>query len=136
MTDNEIIKASQAICDALSEEQDGLKRDILSHLGNTWALYIIQVLGVNGKMRFSRLKDSVGGVSQKMLTKSLRDLERDGLVTRTMFMEVPQRVEYELTELGKGLLVQLIPLWTWVINQTSLFKKARKTYDDKLQLNQ
>lgn len=131
MTDNDIIKASQAICDALSEEQDGLKRDILSHLGNTWALYIIQILGVNGRMRFSRLKERTGGISQKMLTKSLRDLERDGLITRTMFMEVPPRVEYELTNLGTGLLVKLIPLWGWVIDQTEAFREARKLYDLK-----
>ena len=89
MTDTEIIKASQAICDALSAEEDGLKRDVLGHLGNTWSLLIIQMLGVNGKLRFSRLQEQVTGISQKMLTKSLRELERDGLITRTMFMEVP-----------------------------------------------
>lgn len=131
MTDTEIIKASQAICDALSAEEDGLKRDVLGHLGNTWSLLIIQMLGVNGKLRFSRLQEQVKGISQKMLTKSLRDLERDGLITRTMFLEVPPRVEYELTELGRGLLIQILPLWTWVLDQSEDFKMARSIFDEK-----
>lgn len=133
MTDTEIIKASQAICDALSTEEDGLKRDVLGHLGNTWSLLIIQLLGVNGKQRFSRLQEQVKGISQKMLTKSLRDLERDGLITRTMFLEVPPRVEYELTELGRGLLIQILPLWTWVLDQSDDFKAARNAFDLKAQ---
>lgn len=133
MTDTEIIKASQAICDALSAEEDGLKRDVLGHLGNTWSLLIIQMLGVNGKLRFSRLQEQVTGISQKMLTKSLRELERDGLITRTMFMEVPPRVEYELTELGRGLLIQILPLWTWVLDQSDNFKTARHVFDSKAQ---
>ncbi|RAJ29251.1 winged helix-turn-helix transcriptional regulator [Pedobacter cryoconitis] len=133
MTDTEIIKASQAICDALSAEEDGLKRDVLGHLGNTWSLLIIQMLGVNGKLRFSRLQEQVNGISQKMLTKSLRELERDGLITRTMFMEVPPRVEYELTELGRGLLIQILPLWTWVLDQSDDFKAARNAFDRKAQ---
>ncbi|MET4141072.1 helix-turn-helix domain-containing protein [Pedobacter sp. UYP1] len=131
MTDTEIIKASQAICDALSTEDDGLKREVLGHLGNTWSLLIIQMLGVNGKLRFSRLQEQVSGISQKMLTKSLRELERDGLITRTMFMEVPPRVEYELTELGRGLLIQILPLWTWVLDQSDNFKMARHVFDSK-----
>lgn len=131
MTDTEIFKASQAICDALSAEDDGLKREVLGHLGNTWSLLIIQMLGVNGKLRFSRLQEQVSGISQKMLTKSLRELERDGLITRTMFMEVPPRVEYELTELGRGLLIQILPLWTWVLDQSDNFKMARHVFDSK-----
>ena len=129
MTDTEIISASQAICQALNEEQDGLKRDVLSHVGNTWSLFIIHVLGVDGRMRFSRLQERVSGVSQKMLTKSLRELERDGLITRTQYMEVPPRVEYELTELGRGLLIQIIPLWTWIIGRSDTFREARNNYD-------
>lgn len=129
MTDNEIIKASQAICDALSEEEDGLKRDVLGHVGNTWSLFVIHVLGVDGKLRFSRLQERVTGVSQKMLTKSLKELERDGLITRTSYPEVPPRVEYELTELGRGLLIQIIPLWTWIIGRSDTFRAARNEFD-------
>lgn len=129
MTDKEIISASQAICEALNEEQDGLKRDVLSHVGNTWSLFVIHVLGVEGRMRFSRLQERVAGVSQKMLTKSLRELERDGLITRTQYVEIPPRVEYELTELGRGLLIQIIPLWTWIIDRSAIFREARNKFD-------
>ena len=129
MTDSEIIKASQAICDELSEEQDGMKRDVLSHVGNTWSLFVIHALGIDGRMRFSRLQERVSGVSQKMLTKSLRELERDGLISRTSYMEVPPRVEYELTELGRGLLIQIIPLWTWIISRSDTFREARDKFD-------
>lgn len=130
MTDNEMISASQEICEALNEEQDGLKRDVLSHVGNTWSLFVIHVLGVEGRMRFSRLQERVAGVSQKMLTKSLRELERDGLISRTQYMEVPPRVEYELTALGRGLLMQIIPLWQWIIGRSALFREARDKFDD------
>lgn len=129
MTDEEMISASQAICEALNEEQDGLKRDVLSHVGNTWSLFVIHVLGVEGRMRFSRLQERVAGVSQKMLTKSLRELERDGLITRTQYVEIPPRVEYELTELGRGLLIQIIPLWTWIIGRSDVFREARNKFD-------
>jgi len=129
MTDSEIIKASQAICDELSEEQDGMKRDVLSHVGNTWSLFVIHALGIDGRMRFSRLQERVSGVSQKMLTKSLRELERDGLISRTSYLEVPPRVEYELTELGRGLLIQIIPLWTWIISRSDIFREARDKFD-------
>ena len=129
MTDNEIIIASQAICEALNDEQDGMKREVLSHIGNTWSLSVIHVLGVDGKLRFSKLQERVTGVSQKMLTKSLRELERDGLITRTQYMEVPPRVEYELTQLGRGLLIQIIPLWTWIIGRSDAFREARNKFD-------
>jgi len=86
-------------------------------------------LGVEGRMRFSRLQERVTGVSQKMLTKSLRELERDGLISRTQYMEVPPRVEYELTELGRGLLIQIIPLWTWIIGRSDIFRAARNKFD-------
>lgn len=129
MTDDEIIKASQAICEALSKEQDGLKRDVLNHVGNTWSQFVIHALGVDGRMRFSRLQERITGVSQKMLTKSLRELERDGLINRTAYMEVPPRVEYELTALGRGLLIQVIPLWTWIISRSDTFREAREEFD-------
>jgi DNA-binding HxlR family transcriptional regulator len=131
MTDNEIIAASQAICDAMSDEDGDVKRDILGHVGNTWSLYTVHYLGVHGKLRFSALLGHIEGISQRMLTKTLRDLERDGLITRTMFLEVPPRVEYELTALGNGLLSQIVPLWSWIISQTDSVKKARLAYDKK-----
>ena len=70
------------------------------------------------------------GVTQRMLTRTLRQLERDGLVTRYDLVEMP-RVEYELTELGMGLLVRMIPLWTWVVENSDQFRKLREKYDSR-----
>ena len=125
MTDSQIQDAWNDICKVLNKDQDQLKRDILNHVGNKWALFVLHALGVDGKMRFSNLQNHISGISQKMLTKCLRELERDGLVTRSVYPEVPPRVEYELTTLGRGLLVQVTPLWFWIASHISDFHVAR-----------
>lgn len=129
MTDDEIINAWDDICKVLNKDNDGLKSDILNHVGNKWSLFIIHALGIDGRMRFSNLQKHINGISQKMLTKCLRELERDGLISRTVYPEVPPRVEYELTPLGRGLLVQVTPLWYWIANSVNQFKEARINYD-------
>ncbi|WP_312746862.1 winged helix-turn-helix transcriptional regulator [Sphingobacterium multivorum] len=129
MTDNEIAAAWDDICKVLNKDQEDLKRDILSHIGNKWSLFVIHALGINGRMRFSNLESHIKGISQRMLTKCLRELERDGLISRSVFPEVPPRVEYELTELGKGLLVQVTPLWLWIARHTEELTSARTNYE-------
>lgn len=128
MTDAEIIEAWDDICKVLNKDQDELKRDILNHIGNKWSLFVIHALGIDGKMRFSNLQNHIDGISQKMLTKCLRELERDGLVSRSIYPEVPPRVEYELTPLGRGLLVQVTPLWFWIARHSNELKSARANY--------
>ncbi|AMR30386.1 HxlR family transcriptional regulator [Mucilaginibacter sp. PAMC 26640] len=128
MIDEELNKAWDDICKVLNKDQDELKRDILNHVGNKWSLFIIHALGVDGRMRFSTLQQHIKGISQKMLTKCLRELERDGLISRSIYPEVPPRVEYELTPLGKGLLVQVTPLWFWIASNVDAFKEARSHY--------
>ncbi|OKS89695.1 winged helix-turn-helix transcriptional regulator [Mucilaginibacter polytrichastri] len=126
--DDKINKAWDDICKVLNKDQDELKRDILNHVGNKWSLFIIHALGVDGRMRFSALQQHIDGISQKMLTKCLRELERDGLISRSIYPEVPPRVEYELTHLGKGLLIQVTPLWFWIASNIKDFKEARSNY--------
>lgn len=128
MTDDEIVNAWDAICKVLNKDNDDLKSDILNHVGNKWSLFIIHALGIDGRMRFSNLQKHITGISQKMLTKCLRELERDGLISRTVYPEVPPKVEYELTHLGRGLLVQVTPLWYWIANSVDQFKVARANY--------
>ncbi len=82
-----------------------------------------------GRQRFSELRDKIGGVSQKMLTTTLRGLERDGLVTRTIFPTIPPRVDYELTDLGHDLTVPVIALGDWAIKNQSRIAAARTTFD-------
>jgi DNA-binding HxlR family transcriptional regulator len=125
----DVIKRSRAACEALSDEEDHLKREVLTHAGNRWSLGIVHALGVAGTLRHAELGRQLAGVTQRMLTRSLRQLERDGLIVRRDHQEVPPRVDYTLTPLGRGLLVGMMPLWTWVIDNADAFKTARQRFD-------
>ena len=94
---------------------DGLcpVRDILSRLGDKWSLLIFMTLSSNGTMRFSEIHKSIGDISQRMLTVTLRSLEADGLVIRKVYPEVPPRVEYYLTESANGLIPHIDNLVEW-----------------------
>lgn len=124
-----VIARSQAACDALSDDDDGLKQEVLAHAGNRWSLGIVHALGVEGTLRHAELARRLEGVTQRMLTRSLRHLERDGLIVRRDYGEVPPRVDYTLTPLGRGLLVGMMPLWTWIIDNASAFRAARARFD-------
>ena len=127
----EAIEQSRQACEALSDEDDSLKREILTHAGNRWSLGIVHALGVaGGPLRHMELARLLGPVTQRMLTRTLRQLERDGLIARRDFEEVPPRVEYRLTELGEGMLIGMIPLWHWVMQNGEHFRDARRQFDD------
>lgn len=108
-------------------------RDIMDRFGDKWSLLSIMNLGYAGKTRFNELKGKIDGISQRMLTVTLRSLERDGLLTRKIYAEVPPRVEYELTALGTGLLQQILQLAQWSAGSMDEIVKARKEYDSILQ---
>lgn len=127
----EVVRRSEAACAALSDDEDGLKREILGHAGNRWSLGVVHALGVSSPLRHAELRRRLHGVTQRMLTHTLRQLEQDGLITRHDYREKPLRVEYSLTDLGMGLLVQMIPLWTWVIENSEAFSAARNRYPDR-----
>jgi DNA-binding HxlR family transcriptional regulator len=113
-------------CDAMSDEQDELAREMLESISAKWPLWVLQVLAAGGgPLRFSRLAERIEGISQKMLTQTLRTLERDRLVTRTLYAQVPPRVEYEITALGRELLTQILPLWRWIVENLPAFEAAR-----------
>jgi DNA-binding HxlR family transcriptional regulator len=121
---------AREFCETLTEDQDALTREMVSRLADKWTLWTMGVLAETGKpMRFSRVMEQVEGVSQKSLTKTLRGLERDGLVTREMFAEVPPRVEYAITPLGLELLEHVGPLWVWVAKSVSRFKRTHEDFD-------
>lgn len=102
--------------------------EILSRVGDKWTVLVVQYLG-HGSMRFSELKRTIGGISQKMLTTTLRGLERDGFVTRTVFPTIPPRVDYELTELGQELLTPVRALGEWARQNTTRVNEARARFD-------
>ncbi len=103
--------------------------DILSRIGDKWSLLVIRQLG-DGPLRFSEIKRSLGSISQKMLTATLRGLERDGFITRTVYPTVPPRVDYELTTLGRDLLEPVRGLGDWAMKNAGRIEKARQRYDE------
>ncbi|MDX8447792.1 winged helix-turn-helix transcriptional regulator [Mesorhizobium captivum] len=102
--------------------------EILQRVGDKWTVLVVGKLG-GGAMRFNELRSAVGGISQKMLTTTLRGLERDGFVTRKVFPTIPPRVDYELTELGHELLVPVGALGEWARKNTERVKAARAKFD-------
>ena len=103
---------------------------ILSRVGDKWTVLVVELLG-RGPMRFNELRRMIGGISQKMLTTTLRALERDGFVTRTVFPTIPPRVDYELTDLGRDLLVPVRALGEWARQNTGRVAQARVSFDFK-----
>ena len=121
---------ANAACEALTEQQDSLTRDIVTRLAEKWTLWALAELAeAKAPLRFSRLMERVEGVSQKSLTKVLRQLERDGMVTRVVFAEVPPRVEYAITELALEMLELVHPLWRWAAANVKTFHAAQERYD-------
>jgi DNA-binding HxlR family transcriptional regulator len=106
-------------------------RQLLDRIGDRWTVLTIGVLG-DGPARYSALANRVQGVSQKMLTQTLRALERDGLVTRTVFPEIPPHVEYELTDLGRTLRHVLTQLEGWATTHMPEVDAARERYDARV----
>ena len=103
--------------------------EVLTRIGDKWSVYVIHMLGHEGTLRFNELRSSVDGISQRMLTVTLRGLERDGLVTRTVYPEVPPRVEYALTPLGKTLRDMVGKLVQWSGTHLADVDAARARYD-------
>ena len=105
--------------------------DVLQRVGDKWTVLVVSYLGER-KMRFNELRRTIGNISQKMLTTTLRDLEHDGFVTRTVYPTVPPRVEYELTELGRDLLNPVHALITWAKANRERMEAARQRYEMRL----
>lgn len=103
---------------------------VLALIGDKWSVLIIVVLG-NGPVRFNQIKRLIGGISQRMLTLTLRELEREGLVTRTPFPTIPPRVDYALTALGHSLLQVVEPLGAWARAHIIDMKTARENFDKR-----
>lgn len=103
-------------------------REVLNRIGDKWSVQIVSNLG-EGPLRFSELRRTIDGISQRMLTLTLRGLERDGLIERTVFPEIPPRVQYELTRLGKTLLEPIQQLAEWAGENRVAIQTARDKFD-------
>jgi DNA-binding HxlR family transcriptional regulator len=102
--------------------------DVLARVGDKWSVLVVTRLGERA-MRFNELRRSIGGISQRMLTLTLRGLERDGLVTRTVFPTIPPRVDYALTPLGQDLLQPVSALGAWALRNQPKIARAREQFD-------
>jgi DNA-binding HxlR family transcriptional regulator len=103
--------------------------EVLARVGDKWTVLVVSTLG-DGPKRFNELRKALGSISQRMLTLTLRGLERDGLVTRTVFPTIPPRVDYELTDLGRSLLDPVSELGLWARRNRAAIQQARKRFDD------
>jgi DNA-binding HxlR family transcriptional regulator len=103
---------------------------VLSRVGDKWTVFVIVVLR-SGPCRFNELKRSIDGISQQMLTRTLKALERDGMIIRTAFPTTPPQVKYELSELGESLSAPVFALGSWVHENLSVIDNARDRFDAK-----
>ena len=118
-------------CDNPQAEE--LVREMLSRLADKWTLQTIEALA-DGEMRFTRLRQRLDGISQKMLTQTLRQFERDGLVSRHVHAVVPPRVDYRLTPLGRSLGEAVCSVWLWAEAHQPAVEQARATFDRQQRL--
>ncbi len=110
---------------------EALVNDLIGRIADKWTMLILEVLAEKGELRFTRLGELVPGISQKMLTQTLRQMERDGLLTRTVHPVVPPRVEYKLTRLGFTLGAAFCGVWVWAAENLDEVERARRGFDDK-----
>ncbi len=108
-----------------------LVRELLDRVADKWTLLVIEALESGQPVRFSRLREQVTGVSQKMLTKTLRQLERDGLLTRRVHPVIPPHVDYTLTDSGRSLGEAVCGIWIWVEANADSVAAARQAFADR-----
>jgi len=123
------IKKKLARPTATDPKVEALVREIIERVADKWTMLVLEVLEENGVVRFTRLGELVGGISQKMLTKTVRQMERDGVVTRTVHPVIPPRVEYQLTALGHSLGEAFCGVWIWVEEHSEEIERSRRYFD-------
>ncbi len=110
---------------------EALVKAIIGQVADKWTLLVLEELAERGTMRFTEIGRAVGGISQKMLTKTLRDMERTGLVGRTVHPVVPPHVDYALTDLGQSLGAAFCGVWLWAAENQARIEAARAAYDER-----
>ena len=110
---------------------EALVNDVIGRVADKWTMLILEVLAEHGETRFTRVGELVGGISQKMLTQTLRQMERDGLVIRTVHPVIPPKVEYRLTDLGFTLAEAFCGVWMWAEKNIDRIEAARADFDGR-----
>ncbi len=127
--ERKVAKARPAPPVVTDPKVEALVREIIERVADKWTMLVLEALEENGVVRFTRLGELVGDISQKMLTKTVRQMERDGLVTRTVHPVIPPKVEYRLTELGHSLSAAFCGVWIWAEEHGDEIARARKAFE-------
>jgi DNA-binding HxlR family transcriptional regulator len=122
-------QATLAPPDDLDPRIEALVNDLIGRVADKWTMLILEVLAEKGELRFTRIGEAVAGISQKMLTQTLRQMERDGLIARTVHPVVPPRVEYKLTPIGMSLGAAFCGVWIWAAENLDRVELARGAFD-------
>ncbi len=125
------VHAASTPPDDIDPRIEALVNDLIGRVADKWTMLILEVLAENGELRFTHLGKLVEGISQKMLTQTLRHMERDGLITRTVHPVVPPKVEYKLTQLGMSLGAAFCGVWVWAEENLNQVEQARCEFDGK-----
>ena len=115
--------------DDLDPRIEALVNDLIGRVADKWTMLILEVLAEKGELRFTRIGEAVAGISQKMLTQTLRQMERDGLIARTVHPVVPPKVEYKLTPIGMSLGAAFCGVWIWAADNLDRVELARRAFD-------
>ncbi len=116
--------------DDLDPRIEALVGDLIGRVADKWTMLILEVLAEKGELRFTRIGEAVAGISQKMLTQTLRQMERDGLIARTVHPVVPPKVEYRLTPIGMSLGAAFCGVWIWAADNLDRVELARRAFDE------
>jgi DNA-binding HxlR family transcriptional regulator len=108
---------------------EALVTELLGRVADKWTMLVLEALTAGGEMRFTRIADAIGGISQKMLTQTLRQMERDGLVVRTVHPVIPPHVDYRLTKMGDSLGEAFCGVWIWAGRNLEQIEKSRREFD-------
>ena len=112
-------------------EVEALVTELIGRVADKWTMIVLEVLAEHGELRFTRLGELAGGISQKMLTQTVRQMERDGLLVRTVHPVVPPKVEYRLTDLGLTLGAAFCGVWVWAAENLRRVEDARRAFDSR-----
>lgn len=113
----------------LDPRVEALVTDIIGRVADKWTMIVLEALTEHGELRFSKLRTECGGISQKMLTQTVRQMERDGLLIRTVHPVIPPRVEYRLTDLGGSLAEAFCGVWVWAARNLERIETSRAAFD-------
>ncbi len=123
--------SGREIPDEIDPVLEELVRGIIGQVADKWTMLILEVLEEHGTLRFTQIGKLTGGISQKMLTQTLRQMERDGFVQRTVYPVIPPKVEYNLTELGRSLGAAFCAVWEWAAARHADIAAARKAFEER-----